>query len=428
MSSADLRVQRFQEEGAKDYRTAPQIDRDRVLYSTAFARLAEVTQVVPADSGHVFHNRLTHSLKVAQIARRMAERMAAEYPDTVRTLGGIDADAAEAAALAHDLGHPPFGHLAEEELDRLCRDCGLEDGFEGNAQSFRIVTVLAIGDPISPATEGISGLNLTRGTLNALLKYPWLHSENPEKPKKWGAYQSEKKVFEWVRAGQPFPPFVKCVEAELMDWADDITFSVHDLIDFFCAGRIPLEQLAFQGSQTGERDSFFEEVFERNPELCDRRERLQNAFDEILNNFPLARRYTGSQEQRRALWQFITILISRYVSAISLDLKGQRSVCVAEYALDEVRMLKELTWHYVILHQDLATIQRGQREMVTRVFKELRSAAANKSSWNLFPPFFRNQLHEAECDAARLTRITADYVSSMTERELGRLHRLLTGC
>ena len=111
-------------------------------YASAFARLAEVTQVVSADKGYVFHNRLTHSLKVAQLARRLAEKLKAEQPNAVRKLGGLDPDVAEAAALAHDLGHPPFGHLAEEALDELCREHGLTDGFEGNAQSFRIVTKL----------------------------------------------------------------------------------------------------------------------------------------------------------------------------------------------------------------------------------------------------------------------------------------------
>ena len=134
------RTERFNPEGRPDYRLPAQIDRDRVQYASAFARLAEVTQVVSADKGYVFHNRLTHSLKVAQLARRLAEKLKAEQPNAVRKLGGLDPDVAEAAALAHDLGHPPFGHLAEEALDELCREHGLTDGFEGNAQSFRIVT------------------------------------------------------------------------------------------------------------------------------------------------------------------------------------------------------------------------------------------------------------------------------------------------
>lgn len=182
------RSERFIEEVGQGYRSSAQVDRDRVHYSTAFARLAEVTQVVSADQGYVFHNRLTHSLKVAQIARRLAEKLLHEQSTLAERLGGLCPDAAEAAALAHDLGHPPFGHLAEEALNDLCKEYNLADGYEGNAQSFRIVTTLAVGDGIDKNAAFIPGLNLTRATLNGLLKYPWMHGNNSKKLKKWGAY------------------------------------------------------------------------------------------------------------------------------------------------------------------------------------------------------------------------------------------------
>jgi dGTPase len=392
--------------------------------------LAEVTQVVSADKGYVFHNRLTHSLKVAQLARRLAEKLKAEQPNAVRKLGGLDPDVAEAAALAHDLGHPPFGHLAEEALDELCREHGLTDGFEGNAQSFRIVTKIAVGDAVDPKGVGLGGLNLTRATLNGILKYPWCRGENPAKLKKWGAYESERSIFEWVRAKQPFGANVKSREAELMDWADDITFSVHDLIDFFCAGQIPLDQLALDSDGLDEREAFFEEVFDRNEDLKDRRDDLEGAFNEIVAFFPLNRRYVGSRDQRCSLWQFTTILISRYVDAISLadsPTVGQSVVLIRPSALDEVRMLKELTWHYVILHNHLATDQRGHRRMVKTVFDELQTAAADRKHWKLFPPFFKDQIREAEGDARTATRVVSDYISSMTERELARLYHALSG-
>ncbi len=165
-----------------------QIDRDRILYSMAFRRLAGVTQVVSPGEGEIFHNRLTHSLKVAQIARRLAEKFASERPDVVADWGGLDADVTEAAGLAHDLGHPPFGHIAEEELQSLVSQAinsskapgaSPVEGYEGNAQSFRILTELSLRrpesmldpDPASPGKE--YGLDLTRATLNATLKYPW---------------------------------------------------------------------------------------------------------------------------------------------------------------------------------------------------------------------------------------------------------------
>jgi dGTPase len=157
----------------RDWRSPGQHDRDRILYSAAFQRLAYVTQVTAPESGHVFHNRLSHSLKVAQVGRRNAERLRAlaQAGDLARQAGemakSLDPDAVEASCLAHDLGHPPFGHIAEEVLNELAREhVGKDGGFEGNAQSFRLVTRLA-----QRASGG--GLNLTRQTLDGLLKYPW---------------------------------------------------------------------------------------------------------------------------------------------------------------------------------------------------------------------------------------------------------------
>jgi dGTPase len=166
-----------------DYRTAAQRDRDRILYSSSFRRLAEVTQVVAANSGYVFHNRLTHSLQVAQVGRRIAENLNKRQPET---RDYIDPDVVEAACLAHDLGHPPFGHIAEQILNQRTKKFG---GFEGNAQSFRIVTKLASRSP------DYGGLDLTAATLAAILKYPWLRGRNAAKPSKWGAYSSEARDF-----------------------------------------------------------------------------------------------------------------------------------------------------------------------------------------------------------------------------------------
>lgn len=136
----------FHEDKGTSPRTPAQRDRDRLLYASAFRRLANVTQVVAADHGYVFHNRLTHTLKVAQIGRRLAERInsKAKTRDLARSLGGLDPDVVEAAGLAHDLGHPPFGHLAEKVLDAAIVKHGVPGGYEGNAQSFRIVTRLAV--------------------------------------------------------------------------------------------------------------------------------------------------------------------------------------------------------------------------------------------------------------------------------------------
>jgi dGTPase len=215
-------------------RTDGERDRDRILYASAFQRLSGITQVASPETGAYFHNRLTHSLKVAQVGRRLAQYLRVKSREASRpspSVSNLDEDCVEAACLGHDLGHPPFGHVAEEMLDELASAwCG----FEGNAQSFRIVAKLALRDP----RQG--GLNLTRVTLNGLLKYPWLKGEGPkEKGDKWGAYESEREDFVWVR--EDVDDQNPTVEAEIMDWADDVTYAVHDLEDFYRVGLVPLD-------------------------------------------------------------------------------------------------------------------------------------------------------------------------------------------
>lgn len=212
-------------------RSPYQKDRDRLLYASAFQRLASVTQVVSASEGYVFHNRLTHTLEVAQIARRLAEKLLAQTdPALVEALGGLDPEVVEAAALAHDLGHPPFGHIAEKQLDALAKRHTASDGFEGNAQSFRIVNRGA-----AHRTD-YKGLNLTRATLNAILKYPWTRDRTGQdssghRYEKYGAYDADQEVLVFARSGA-VPASEKSVEAAIMDHADAIAYSVHDLDDF----------------------------------------------------------------------------------------------------------------------------------------------------------------------------------------------------
>jgi dGTPase len=419
------RDDRFSGDNRKDNRDPGQRDRDRILYTTAFQRLAEVTQVLAPDEGHVFHNRLTHSLKVAQVARRLCEMLAREQRETAEELG-INPDVVEAAALAHDLGHPPFGHVAEEELDNLVTRAGLDDGFNGNAQSFRIVTNLALRSREYP------GLDLTRATLNALLKYPWLRGLTGKQRQKWGAYKTERAQFEWARRLCPDADRRKSAEAELMDWADDVTYAVHDVADFFRAGLIPLDRLARDPS---ERERFLDNAFKRREqegtisELSYPQPELKETLTRVAEFIPFDERYTGTTSHRSALRSYTAGLIARFMKAIQLHLPSASDESRVKLDPDlqkEVVILKELTWHYVILNPSLIKLQYGQRHTIRRLFT-IFNRAARKSNLGIFPYAYRDLLQDARDDLALRTRLVCDYISGMTERQAIGTYQRLTG-
>ena len=412
---------------ATDQRGPFQRDRDRIIYTSAFRRLAWVTQVVSAQEGDPFHNRLTHTLEVAQISRRLAEKLLDEQPEDADSLGGIDPEVVEAAALAHDLGHPPFGHAAEKELDRLVKDAGVSDGFEGNPQSFRVVTKLAIRSRESP------GLNLTRATLDAILKYPWFRQTTPPaRDRKWGAYNTERDLFEWVRGPEP-RDFRKSAEAELMDFADDIAYAIHDVEDFYRTGLIPLDRLARDDDEV---DRFLEGTFSNNgggPIAFDRDE-CKDAFSEILKSAPVIDPYSGTREQRARLRSLTAGLIGRYINAIKLQVPSNPSdprVSVESWACKELFVFKQLTWHYVINNTALASQQFGQRRIISQLF-EILYDAAEKRQLDVFPPSSRERIEDLAASGQNgakeeRVRVVADLLAGLTEHQAISLYQRLTG-
>jgi dGTPase len=428
-----------------DARSAFQIDRDRVLYSLPFRRLAGVTQVVSPGEGEIFHNRLTHSLKVGQIARRIAERLAKTKPPEVESWGGVDPDVVEAAALAHDLGHPPFGHAGERALDDLIvrdlspnttrlRTSDRHEGYEGNAQSFRIVTRLAIRP-----SKGEYGLDLTRATLNATLKYPWEWSGNPRKPEKYGAYGCDKPAFKFARgalcARGPIPIHERSLEAQIMDWSDDITYSVHDTEDFYRAGLIPLEQLA---RPSPERDRFFRHLMQRAGHSgIDIDARFHDTFTNLFDSIPIDTPYQGTRSQQANLAKFVSTNINAFVVNTNIvpppGNDGEAIQPPGDIQL-QVFMLKELLWAYVIENPSLAAHQLGQKCAITRLFMDYSHAVTEKE-WSLFPAFFRERaidLHSiyatvGEMPASERVRLVADTISSMTDRQALLVYQQFTG-
>jgi dGTPase len=402
---------RRHDEEAPENRSEAERDHDRILYTSALQRLAGITQIASVETGLTIHNRLTHTLKVAQVARRLAKRL------------GRDTDGQEtsaAAALAHDLGHPPFGHLAERALNEQAKTWG---GFEGNAQSFRLVTFLAL------RSDDYRGLNLTERTLNAVLKYPWLRDpDDKKKSKKWGAYLSEKDDFEFARAESTGNQ--RSIEAEIMDWSDDVTYAVHDLEDFFRLGLIPLDRLLDPDGR--ERRNLWASFYvddgqsELNERLAGRfsSDELATALDWIFSTaFFGVERYRGSQDDRINLRYSTSYLIGEFIQAVS-SVDGVIKIDQAVRA--QVAVLKELAWFYVINDPSLATIQRGQRTIVMTLHDIYCEAVGDRDKWKLFPLGQRELIPLVRDDGARL-RFATDFVASLTEQMAYELHHRLTG-
>jgi len=384
-----------------------------VLYAWEFRRLASVTQVASGAEGHVFHNRLTHSIKVSQLARRIAEYLRQQdpvsaWPSKYKPIP----ECAAAAGLAHDLGHPPFGHIAEKELDRCVQAAEEPDGFEGNAQSFRIVTRLCAH------RKGYFGLDLMPRTLDALLKYPWQRHERSGDTKKFGVYSTEAEVLAALRPSGP--PRSPSLEAQIMDVADDIAYAVHDLEDFWRAGLIPIGAL-----RSSEADfEGFVETWKRDPDgKLDATEIDKNvgAFRSLLLMMPLPLPGGGFKEQA-SLNNTLSVLIGTFVRAISVDGPPHSpTIKMDPVKRAELRFLQRLTWHYVIQNPRLATQQKGQARVVEELFLYYLDLTKGGRA-DLVPSRFRHQL-----DGTPPARLAADIVASFGDSGAATLAGRITG-
>jgi dGTPase len=408
---------RLVEEPKPENRSEAERDHDRILYTSALQRLAGITQIAAPEAGLSIHNRLTHTLKVAQVARRLAKRL---------KLTAERQEVAASAALAHDLGHPPFGHIGEVVLNKGAKAWG---GFEGNAQSFRIVTFLAL------RTDAYRGLNLTRRTLDGILKYPWLQDLGDEKKtEKWGAYESERPFFEFARESRPDEE--RSLEAAIMDWSDDVTYAVHDLEDFFRLGLIPLDRLAASDDTERRRfsASFYDDRMKRvgvrktfrNAGLSgdDLEQALERLFTAPAAPFGLIDPYRGGRRDRTNLRYQTSYLIGRFVGA---GRRNDEALEIAQEELAEVAVLKELAWFYVITDPSLSTIQRGQEKVISGLHNIYIEAAADADEgWQLFP-LAQRELLERIRTPNEASRIATDLVAALTEPMAYELHHRLTG-
>ncbi|GAA5517821.1 deoxyguanosinetriphosphate triphosphohydrolase-like protein [Demequina sediminis] len=396
-----------------EYRPEFRVDLERIRFSPYFSRLSAVTQVISqSGAGLAVHNRLTHSVKVTAVARAIAVSLVGDRGERgalVRDLGGCDPVVVQAAAAAHDLGHPPFGHLGEQTLNRLARErFGLDEGFEGNAQTFRILTRLDEYDRAG------SGLNLTAAVRAAVLKYPWMRAEGqrwpvgaatprglaPARPGegalKFSAYTLDAADFAQARAAYPaIAPLQQTVECSVMDIADDIAYSLHDLDDFYRAdllnqaavsaefrtwirdraalARIPREELLRAPRTPGHGlELLRRRMVEKDPWVAGDDafgESVARVADEVVDGL-LSVPYDGSLAADRGLAVFMSGWIARLQHSVSVERdphvrSGHVSLDTA--AWHDVAVLKFLQERFVLHRPDLAVYQRGQASVIERL-------------------------------------------------------------
>jgi len=393
-------------------RTAFQRDRARVLHGAALRRLAAKTQVVGPATDDFARNRLTHSLEVGQIGRELGQAL------------GCDADLVETACLAHDLGHPPFGHNGEQALDEAAAACG---GFEGNAQTLRILTRL---EAKTFAPDGRSaGLNLTRAALDAATKYPWPRRAGE---RKFGVYDDDLDVFGWLRSTVPDRPFPdgqraeRCLEAQVMDFADDVAYSVHDLEDGLHSGKIDLRSLCEPREQ---RDLVEDARASYAPDAAP--DELVERLDALLGLEWWPRAPDGGRRGLAALKTMTSQLIGRFCTSTERATHeaygGGRltrytaRLVVPRQARLEVALLKGIAARYVMWTEAREASQAVERELIHELLARLRARAPEA----LEPPF-RADWDAAPADTAR-HRVLVDQVASLTDTSAVALHAALTG-
>ena len=364
-------------------------DRARVLHTSALRRLAAKTQVVEVDAGDFPRTRLTHSLECAQIGRELGGAL------------GCDPDLVDAACLAHDLGHPPFGHNGESALADVAAACG---GFEGNAQSLRLLTRLE-------AKVAGAGLNLTRATLDATLKYPWLAGPGLAK---YGAYADDAEAFAWIRQGAP--PGRRCLEAQVMDWADDVAYSVHDLEDGLHAGLTRFSALADPGERKAISELTADQYCAPGSVTPDE---LAEVFGDLLALPCWPDGFDGGPRSLAALKNLTSELIGRLCGAAhqaTMDASDGRPITRYDADLQvprrqrlECALLKGVTAYYVMSRDGAAEMQARERELIMELAAAVRAGAPGT-----IDPALRPAYEAATTDTGRL-RVVVDQVATLTD-------------
>jgi dGTPase len=398
---SDFDRARFLDEPAKrGGRTEFARDRARIIHSFALRRLAAKTQVAVPWATDFPRTRLSHSLECAQVGRELGAAL------------GADPDLMEGACLAHDIGHPPFGHNGEEALNQIASSCG---GFEGNAQSIRLLIRLE-AKTVLPDGKSI-GLNLTRASLDAATKYPWSRVENA---RKFGVYEDDLEIFNWYRSGVESGK--TSMEAQIMDWSDDVAYSVHDLEDSLVSGQIKLDQLSSDLPKLFKvaREMYLADITESE---------MQSALSALQKLSCWPRYYDGTHRSLARLKDLASQLIGRFAQAAEVatqekygdgDLTRYNTNLVVPRAQRvEVALLKSMAGHYVINASDSQVRYGEQQRLLTELVEAILESAPKT-----LESFFLQDWQNAQTDQARL-RVVIDQVASLTDPGAVALHKRL---
>jgi len=419
----------------RDHRDPTERDRDRILHSSAFRRLQGKTQVFGIGQGDFYRTRLTHSIEVAQLARAIAKNLLAEEP---RLAECLTPELAEAVALAHDLGHPPFGHAGEQTLDACLREVSRKSGlsgrralrFEANAQTFHI---LVAAEPKSPK---FPGLNLTRATLTGVIKYPYAPDPGNEK----FIFPSDTATARWaLKRGNPLLTARQRAEGkrhqtslvcQVLDWADDCAYSIHDVEDalqalFLRPGDLTEPRFTRLVASHYEATRESETV----PRLTRREVR-----DQLRR---LKKRITppDSGDERAHRKEALRNILNDLVLSVSVrKIPGSRR---PDYAWklavpDDARILsvlcKSVVWEAVITDPRVAAMSTKGKEIVRDLFYLLLEEVAQKKSCALFPRYYRPIIQQSMAKGEReAAREVCNFLALLTDMDALRLHALLRG-
>ncbi len=390
-----------------EYRNPFQIDRDRIIHSSAFRRLQNKTQVFLSGEYDFYRTRLTHSIEVAQIGRSMCAYLMSRHGDLLADDCFIDPDLVECACLAHDLGHPPFGHTGERTLHRLMEPYG---GFEGNAQTLRILTQTLFN-------EGRKGMNPTRALLDGVLKYKTLYAEKPANKKNHYLYNDQKRWLDFTLGGQAFPVELtpgkernqfRSIECQIMDWADDTAYSLNDIADGIHAGFITIPKLE-RWAEGQTLDSTQKEHVEF---LCKaiKEQRVEGRLNRSIGHYIQAARLAPDST-------FLSAMTRRHSFRLEVDAAmKQQSALNKRIALD-----------LVFRSPQLQQLDYKADFILTRLFEVLRDRYIERSKGSclhLIPATVEAEIEKAP-DAAGRARLVCDWVASMTDNFAFRTYRRL---